>query len=357
MNKFKKTIFLLIFMLSANSILANPNPVDINVGEEEAEVATGILGSFARLKDRFCDCNTSARTVEKSDINNVFSVWSTLLEANPNLVTEMMKSIHELSQVNEAFSESNDPNSFGLVVYMLKVFTEIGARSGEIIDSKDIGVVLEIMKDHYGVELPPVATSILGNIKELRTVKGSDNSHRMTLVTKNGSPIVINPTELGLPNSMNRDDRVRVENLTIQNGATITFYDNDSEMGACQVNSNRYENCRVQHRMMSFFTPRTGFTPKHSNFDIDRARSAFNHIARTANDEISPLFVEFDGIDVHSSVKTLGRSPARVAVSSAVVLPNANGTDANSLYLGTNITLLDGFALFVKDNSPLEIEL
>lgn len=339
--KSKTILFILLFLISFSSS-AQQN-FDLNVGEEETETANGILGSFSRIKNRFCDCDSNPRTLEESDINNIFGVWSTLLEANPNLVTEMMSSIDQLAAVNKSFNEQNDPNSFGLVVYMLKLFTEIGVRSGAVIDEKDINVILEIMAAQYEIDLPPAALLVLQNIKELRTSKDDRGVYEMTLITKNNEPIIIEPDQMGLPQGFNNDDSFAVRNITIENGASIKFYDNQAEPGACRMNGEWKIPCSIQDRMTKFLTDYSGFNEEYGNVNLEQRQKVIEHISSTNDQNMSPLFVRINGIEANLDVEVFSEATARVDITNAIVLPEIE--NENSLYLGTRVTLESGNAL------------
>ncbi len=165
---------------------------------------------------------------------NLKALWGPLKEYDNDIYQAVLQKLPELKEINTQFTEQNDPNSLGLSLYLIKMFSDLVERE---LTQEDFQLVLSILSSEpYNLELPELAQSILGSIKSIEIIKESNEYDRnFGLKT-----LKINITDAADAKDGNKDGIASfviesfdesiyqiLQSFEISDGATISFQDSN----------------------------------------------------------------------------------------------------------------------------------
>jgi hypothetical protein len=358
MSKLSLSLLFLIFSLN---IFAEMTAEEIrratiahaerNLGEQIAEdltmysLGTKIIRPRLRpenLKDNFdqshvCDCETG--TLEgQIDLEAVARIWAPLKDQNNDLFNDVFNSLDQIKKIDEVFDpKTNDTKYMAYTMYLLKSFADLGDRR---IDREDITLVLEILRDAYSLNIPPVVFSIINRVESI-DVSTDNKGAKEIKINTSGTGFAVDLTSRDLLGPQEGKD-VKLELFTIYNGATIKFYDDKWNNGRSASN--------VHHKIDSFLESRGMGTSKVNSFPKDQQQDAKAYAAKR-DYPISPLYIEFKGL--RANVDASGE-PYDPVFQEAVILPGkeissaqrkrnksirnpANRVTTNSLFLRVDV--------------------
>jgi hypothetical protein len=278
-----------------------------------------IMEQVHQMQDEICECKSEDR-FNRSDLYQIEEVWSQLIESNESIVKHLVDSLGRIAFLNRVFTPENDPMYLGYSMYMLKIFAEIGAKSKEPVDSKDIELILSILKDSYNVQIPPVVAKVLKNIDRLN-VRNVAGKHELQILTKNRRPIEVDLTDPTLLGKQSGEDHI-LKKIKIGHGAKIQF------------SSKWSRNFSIKDAGQSFFEKRSELTDKEQTITDENSRRGIEYFNNEEYNQVgaSPLYMKFSGIEIKGKFSGYNVSPKFV---DAVVMPGTR--NMYSFYLRSNI--------------------
>ncbi len=290
-----------------------------------------------------CHCDVNPGNLETADIDEVMRIWEPLITSNEGIFRGLLGSLDELARINRAYTTENDPYFLAYIMSTLQVFAEISASSGESIDHEDLEIVLSILQNHYGINIPQVAMDVLTNIDEL-SVQSGRGIQQLTISTKNGRPIELDLTRPELLGDQAGSSN-RLKRLRIQNGARIVFATERARLTNCEIRQpdgsiRNMSTCNTGHAAEEMLSDVNDFSFEKNAITQEQQSAALGHIR--SGDYLSsgmhPLYMQFSGIDVTGRASSfIFNVDTNIEFQSAVVIPGMDNGE-RSFYLEGQVT-------------------
>lgn len=334
MNKIIKISLVLSFVFSFHSEV-----MGAQVTDEERDIILGVVTDLGEdIADLCGECDINPGTLETADIDQILDIWRPLITSNEGIFRGLVENLDELRRLNNIFTPENDPYFLGYIMSTLKVFAKISGESGEDIDSEDIGLIISILRDEYGIQIPEVALNVLNNIDELQ-VASRNGVHQMVIHTRGDRPISLDLTDPALLGAQEGEGN-RLERLEIQNAASIVFADENATLTNCVVLGNNLPTCDTRDAAMEFLSPITRNSLDRGTITMQQAQAAMNHANARGYQRVGmePLYMQFRGIRVRGRAEAfLFDVGTNIDFEEAVILPGMPDGQS-SFYLQGQVT-------------------
>jgi len=263
-----------------------------------------------------CDCDQNVLT-GLLDTSAIERIWAPLKDKNNDLFQKIFANLDQIKQIDSVFdSKTNDTKYMAYTMYILKTFADLGDRK---IDQEDIQLVLEILKDGYNLNIPPVVFNIIDTIESIEIKSMAGGAKKIKIYNKGKKDTRIDLTQPGLLGDQSGQS-LQLQTFNIDHGASIVFRD-DKWRGSKKVGS-KTRKLNVHSLVDSFLDKRGMGTKKIDSFPKDELKRVKN-FAKKRNYPLSPLYVQFKGLEAKVISDGDDYSPE---FNEAIVLPGMDLT-------------------------------
>jgi len=303
-----------------------------------------IIDSFSKFSKE-CGCIASNALNSSTDLEKMLNNWRPLVKKNEAIFNELVNNLGRIAHIDSTFTDKNDPLFLGYLMYMLKEIAAIGAKTKKNIDHEDLRIVLNILKNSYGVQLPELVITLLKKVKHIETRKtAGQGGLSINLFTQDGQDLEIDLTDKQLLGNQEGEENL-LRFIRIKNGAAIKFSSKWSGKGF-----------DIQKAGLNFFDNLSrlsieGNNPPLSPVAVNNAIKYFDNEEYTKVGT-SPLYVEYEGLSLNG---VFGGHEVDPTFVDAVVLPGAKAEGLKTFFIRSHITK-DVFILRVFDET-LEVAL